>query len=83
MGKDVENAVKVVASKVYELVSSSTLVQANELLKVGNEKFVVRQVPHGIFVIEGFLESFKGSTEGIFVFCSALVNGFSEGEIDH
>lgn len=83
MGKDVENAVKIIASKVDELISSSALVKADDFLKVGNEKFIVRQVPHGIFVIEGFLEIFKSSTERIFVFCSALVDGFSEGEIDH
>lgn len=83
VGKDVENAVKVVTSEVNELVSSSAFVQADDFLKVGDEKFVVRKVPHGIFIVEGFLEIFKGSAEGIFVFHRVLVNGFSECDIDH
>lgn len=83
VGKDVENAVKVVTPKVNEFVSSSAFVQADDFLKVGNEKFVVRKVPHGVLVVERFLEIFQCSTESIFVFHRVLINGFSEGEIDH
>lgn len=46
VAKDVENTVKVLASEVYKLVSSSALVKTDDLLKVRNEKFVVRKVPH-------------------------------------
>lgn len=83
VGKDVENTVKVVTSEVDELISSSALVQTDDFLKVGNEKFIVRKVPHGIFIVEGFLEIFQGSAEGIFVFHRILIDGFSECEIDH